>query len=61
MEPNTFTLTGPVTITFTPQQLLVIEAALQKVAYEHAMPLLKHIYAACQPPAKEEAASVPQP
>lgn len=49
MQPDPIVIDGPVTVTFTPQQLQVVVSGLAELAYKHAQPVLQHIYAAVRP------------
>ena len=43
------TLTAPVTITFTPQQIQLVVQALHEMPYKFAQPLIEHIVSAIKP------------
>lgn len=53
---KTIELSAPVTLTLSPAEVLTIVTALKELPYKHSHPVIEHIYEACQPPARPEAA-----
>lgn len=49
------TITGPVTVTFQPEELFAIARAVEELPFKTAKPLLDKLVAAVQAPAHEAA------
>jgi len=48
-------LTGPVTITLSPQEVQLVVVGLKELPYKLAQPVLEHVFQACQPKVDEAA------
>lgn len=47
---KTINITGPVSVTLEPTEVLVIVTGLKKLPYEVSQPVIDHLFQACQPP-----------